>query len=622
MMKVRYGQFFFVVLTICVWAGCGDNGNGTGTDTIGGIDGGQDGIGADDGIGQDGAGSTDMGDAGMGDDVEGDSFAPPIDTANDDGGAVDTAVELDADTTGGVDTVDGEDGEDGEDGTAVEPDADISEEDTAEVAECGDGVCNGEESCATCPTDCGSCLETCGNGTCGSGETCTSCPQDCGTCPAVCGNGFCEAGEGCASCAADCACTEGGQVCYSDACCTPSCAGITCGSDGCGGICDKCVFNTVCNVGAGLCETGTASCGDTSVFQPGSPWPTHGYCASHQGRSPLAGPATNSVKWTFTAGGAISASPVIAADGTIYVGSKNGKFYAINPDGTEKWAYDTGKPIESSASIGADSTVYVGSNNGTLYAFTPKGNIKWSAKVGGAFAVLRGTNLGQGVVTIGVHNDNDTKGLHTLTFDGLPKWTFFKGDGDVFTVPAIDANGNMYLALSSSSDYVVWGIKPDGNSLFSTGQSVSAQMSPPSVGSGNIVYYKANGVRAYNTQGTLQWSADTEVGQSEGGMAIDGNKIIVGGAYGQLVAMDTNGKKLWSFAAGAPASAIRTTPAVDKDGVVYFGADNMRVYAVTNAGVEKWSYLTGNKVYSSPAIGKGGLLVVGSEDGKLYAFGQ
>ena len=46
-------------------------------------------------------------------------------------------------------------------------------------AVCGDAVCAGDETCATCPQDCGAC---CGDGTCDPGELCGTCADDCGAC--------------------------------------------------------------------------------------------------------------------------------------------------------------------------------------------------------------------------------------------------------------------------------------------------------------------------------------------------------------------------------------------------------------------------------------------------------
>jgi hypothetical protein len=44
---------------------------------------------------------------------------------------------------------------------------------------CGDGACNGFETCALCPGDCGACTVWCGDGVCAPGETIDDCPGDC-----------------------------------------------------------------------------------------------------------------------------------------------------------------------------------------------------------------------------------------------------------------------------------------------------------------------------------------------------------------------------------------------------------------------------------------------------------
>ena len=56
--------------------------------------------------------------------------------------------------------------------------------------------------------------------------------------------------------------------------------------------------------------------------------------------------ADGDLKWVFDADGSNNywSSPVIGADGTIYIGSGSGGHYsrldAINPDGTLKWSLD------------------------------------------------------------------------------------------------------------------------------------------------------------------------------------------------------------------------------------------------------------------------------------------
>jgi Mg-chelatase subunit ChlD len=67
---------------------------------------------------------------------------------------------------------------------------------------CGDGSCNGEETCSSCQQDCGQCPPQCGDGVCDSGESCHSCSADCGTCGG--GGGGCTPNWQCSDWSACC----------------------------------------------------------------------------------------------------------------------------------------------------------------------------------------------------------------------------------------------------------------------------------------------------------------------------------------------------------------------------------------------------------------------------------
>ena len=62
-----------------------------------------------------------------------------------------------------------------------------------------------------------------------------------------------------------------------------------------------------------------------------------------------------------------TASPVVDGDGTVYVGSQDSVFWAINPDSSVKWSYHTGGGIQSSAAISNNSLIYVGGNDHKFY---------------------------------------------------------------------------------------------------------------------------------------------------------------------------------------------------------------------------------------------------------------
>lgn len=101
---------------------------------------------------------------------------------------------------------------------------------------CGDGACNGPETTATCPGDCGS---RCGDGACNGGETTVTCGADCGV---VCGDGFAGVGETC-----DGADLRGTQC---------STLGFTTGTVTCIGGCKAFDTSHCSTCGNNLCEPG------------------------------------------------------------------------------------------------------------------------------------------------------------------------------------------------------------------------------------------------------------------------------------------------------------------------------------------------------------------------------
>ena len=101
-------------------------------------------------------------------------------------------------------------------------------------------------------------------------------------------------------------------------------------------------------------------------------------------------PTTGTPRWTFATSDHIYSSPALGQDATghtsaIYIGSTDGSVYALSPRGQLRWRYDTGEPIRSSPVLGAapagerGEILYVGSSNGKLYALNAAtGRRRWS----------------------------------------------------------------------------------------------------------------------------------------------------------------------------------------------------------------------------------------------------
>ena len=78
----------------------------------------------------------------------------------------------------------------------------------------------------------------------------------------------------------------------------------------------------------------------------------------------------------------------------------------------------------------------------------------------------------------------------------------------------------------------------------------------------------------------------------------------------------TPGTLKWAFRG---AGRIYSCPAIGRDGTIYFGSDDHKLYALDGeTGVKKWEFLTGGLVREA-AIDFQGTVYFGSEDGKVYA---
>ncbi len=76
--------------------------------------------------------------------------------------------------------------------------------------------------------------------------------------------------------------------------------------------------------------------------------------------------------WRTHLGGALSTTPAVAADGTVYVGAISGRVYAIGQHGVIQWSFNTGDPIITSPVIGSSGWIFVASTH-NLYALNSHG---------------------------------------------------------------------------------------------------------------------------------------------------------------------------------------------------------------------------------------------------------
>jgi len=356
-------------------------------------------------------------------------------------------------------------------------------------------------------------------------------------------------------------------------------------------------------------DAGAADAGGDADFrglQPGAPWPALGHDMKRAGQGTVRGPRAATEKWKVDLGSPVeSASPVVAADGTIYVGARDGKLSAVDATGALRWQFATGSAIEGAAAIGYDGTIYFGSDDASVYAVSPSGHVAWTF-------VTR-----QSVTASPAVGDDGTifvvsGGPLAIDPSGRGEWNWWSSPtfgGDAAPSLGVD---RVYFA-SGGNLFVVtpWGARPG------RGGFVSDVAGAAVVGDDGTVYIpQTSGVLAVDRNANELWSSLLPgVKISALARARDGTMFLTLSSGGVDVLTDMR-RSLYGFSCGA----VRGGASIDADGVAYFGSDDGFVYAVDARAALVWSLRVGSRVRSTPAIGADGTLYIGADDGYLHAI--
>ncbi|WP_074048610.1 S-layer homology domain-containing protein [Paenibacillus ihumii] len=379
-------------------------------------------------------------------------------------------------------------------------------------------------------------------------------------------------------------------------------------------------------------------------------------------QSRFMGSPDHDVKWSFAAGDKIYSTPAIGADGTLYVGSYDGKLYALNSKtGKLKWVFETGWAIASSPAIGADGTIYIGSGDGKLYALDPKAadddnREKWSFATGDR--IYASPAIGQdGTLYISSYDGK----LYALDPDAVDDaqrmlWSYEIG-GQTDSSPAIGADGTIYAGSGDGIFYALdpdakdeahrlkWSFEPETaeDCLWMMDEPCPIYSSPAIGADGGTVYFGSDDgyvyaldVNADDDAHRLKWSYETWGSVSSSPAIGQDGTVYVGSSDGLLYALDPEAvdeykREKWSFDTSIKTwSMIVSSPVVGADGTVYIAAlgwyGDGTLYALdpkAENGNErvKWSFAAEKEIRSSPVIGPDGTIYIGADDYKLYAIG-
>lgn len=155
--------------------------------------------------------------------------------------------------------------------------------------------------------------------------------------------------------------------------------------------------------------------------------------------SDVPSPDSADVAWSFKpTSGRFAGGPVIARDGTVYIGDTAGRLYALLPNGTVKWTIDTGIPLLGSPALGPYGDIYVTDETGRLSVYQPDQLLLWR------FAPPDVATSGPIVASDGTVYYTQGSAVQAVSRDGQPLWRG-KIKQYLYTAPRLSADGSLLL---------------------------------------------------------------------------------------------------------------------------------------------------------------------------------
>lgn len=357
--------------------------------------------------------------------------------------------------------------------------------------------------------------------------------------------------------------------------------------------------------------------------------------ALHTGAYPAAKGSYGGIAWRLQTGGPVRSSPVVS-QGIVYVGSTDGKVYAVDAArGTVRWRYDAGSAVSATPAL-AGGIVVVAAWDGSVHGIAlATGKRVWRMATGPdarlAWGYESGDNWTSSATVAGgtIFVGSGDGGLYALDLaTGRTRWRAATG-GRIRSSPAVAADqvivgsfdGSVY-SFDRTTGRERWRFATDGTRFASDtfGFDRKSIQSSPAV-AGDLVLAGARDGFFYALDlvtGKERWRADHKVSWVNCSPAIADGVVYVATSDGQVLqALDlATGRERWR---ADTIGIVWGSPSVAGN-VVYTPTTRGPLYAFDRAtGRELWRARFGGGSFSSPTI-SGDQLFIGNEDGGVYAL--
>jgi hypothetical protein len=233
----------------------------------------------------------------------------------------------------------------------------------------------------------------------------------------------------------------------------------------------------------GLAAAGLVAVAALGLWSTGWPWPMtpaqpvpggHGWAAeNHDAQGTLwvdvVGPRQPVVAWEFAQTAGLAGGPAVAADGTVYVASRDKRLHALSPQGEVRWTLPLpARPIGAPA-LGASGRIYIADADGGLAAVAANGLLVWSIS-GGDAGGLSGPITGRDETIYYTALDS----LVAVTADGAVRWRApLPTLSYISPLPRLSADGRyLFFAdcvLDARTGELIFGPTPESFDVHLTG---------------------------------------------------------------------------------------------------------------------------------------------------------
>lgn len=334
----------------------------------------------------------------------------------------------------------------------------------------------------------------------------------------------------------------------------------------------------------------------------------------HRHRSSARGPRVIDVGWRVHVGGPVASQVTVSPDGTtLYATTLAGSVVALDRvDGARRWSTTLGDRVYSTPLVAPDGTLFVGTDAKRLAALSPRGEVLLRLETDGEADSAPTFGKGEMIVF------SAGRFVYASRRGGDLAWRF-AAKGKVFTSPAVTDDG---LVVVGSQDHRLYAIEPSGALSWSIDLGADVDGAPAIADDGSIYVGTDAGEVVKVVAGAVAWRAAVG-GFVRGTLSISRNGDVLTGTYGptpRLVRVSPEGSVSTLFSirgTGARELGIHGGPLEDADGTLYFGAQDDAVYAVDPDGALLWKLDTGADVDGPLSLLADGSLVVPSEDGTV-----